>query len=80
MKLKFMWKQFGKDVRAARESTEYGLRQMARDLNIHHATWCRAEQGKPVTVEHFLFLCEWMEINPLQYLISAPRPRSAARK
>ncbi len=73
--MKFNWKKFGRDLRETREAMGLGLRQCSRDLSIHHATWCRAEMGKPVTVPHYVFLCEWMDSDPLSYAISAPRPR-----
>lgn len=53
----FNWKTFGRHLRDMREDSDLGLRETARDANIHHATWCRAEQGKPLTVPIFLRLC-----------------------
>ena len=75
MKLKFNWKRFGKDVRANRETLGFGLRECAGQLGIHYVTWCRAEHGKPITTPQYIFLCEWMQSDPLSYAISAPRPR-----
>lgn len=64
---RFKWKQFGRDLRNERESRDIGLRECARARKIHHATWCRAEAGKPLTVPIFLFLCEWMGSHPQAY-------------
>lgn len=64
---KFKWKKFGADVKRFRCDLKVGLREVALQQRIHHATWCRAEQGKPVTVPIFLRLCEWMVRNPYEY-------------
>ena len=66
-RMKVKWKKFGGHIRQARLERGLGLRETARSLNIHHATWCRAESGKPVSVPYFLFLCDWMKSNPFQY-------------
>lgn len=63
----FNWPLFGSDLRKTREVAKVGLREIAREHGIHHATWCRAEQGKPITVPHFLQICEWMGADPFQY-------------
>lgn len=65
----FRWKDFARDVRAMRENMQLGLRESARCLKIHHATWCRAEQGKPIAVADFIFFCDWMGIDPTYYLL-----------
>lgn len=64
----FRWKQFGRDVRAMRGNMQMGLREAGRCLKIHHATWCRAEAGKPIAVADFVFFCDWMDHEPTQYL------------
>lgn len=66
---RFKWKQFGTDLRDVREAMDCGLRELARELKIHHATFCRAENGKPVTVPIFLFLCDWMGRDPQIYAV-----------
>lgn len=65
---RFKWGKFGQHLRVHRSSRGLGLRECSRSTTIHHATWCRAEQGKKITVPIFLFLCDWMNSNPLQYL------------
>lgn len=62
----FNWKRFGADIKSTRG--ECGLRSAARALGIHHATWCRAEQGKPIEAPDFVFLCDWMSKAPAHYL------------
>jgi transcriptional regulator with XRE-family HTH domain len=64
---KFQWKKFGQHVRDFREGTKCSLRETAEVMPIGHATLSRAENGKPVTVPVFLFLCDWMNSNPFQY-------------
>lgn len=68
-KRNFRWKEFGADLRWCRQSADLGLREIARELRVHHATWCRAENGKPLTVPVFLFLCDWMGMNPQHYAL-----------
>jgi hypothetical protein len=65
--MKFRWKEFGSDLRNVRENSFLGLRAAARKLKIHHATWCRAEQGKPIEAPTLIFLCEWMGNDPIIY-------------
>lgn len=67
MGTKFKWKLFGRHLREMRKSADIGLREIARQEGIGHATWCRAEQGKPITAPNFLKLCDWMDSNPFQY-------------
>lgn len=63
----FKWKLFGKHLREMRQSADLGLREAARELKFDKATWCRAEQGKPISVPQFIFLCDWMDASPFQY-------------
>lgn len=66
--MKFRWKAFGKDLASVRRSGFMTLRGASRRLKVGHATWCRAEQGKPIEAATFVFLCEWMGNNPSIYL------------
>jgi transcriptional regulator with XRE-family HTH domain len=61
------WKRFGLKLKEIREAGDLGLREAARDIEIGPATWCRAEQGKVVSVPHYLALCAWMEVHPFRY-------------
>jgi hypothetical protein len=63
----FSWARFGRDLRAAREACNLGLREAARKQKIDKGAWCRAEMGKPVTVPTFLRLCLWMDADPFAY-------------
>jgi hypothetical protein len=74
--MNFDWQGFGRDVRAFRERRKLGLRECCRSMPINPATWSRAENGKPIEVPHFVFLCEWIGRRPAAYAISAPRPRA----
>ncbi len=73
-KRRFKWKQFGKDVRQMRDNMQMGLREAAKCLKIHYSTWCRAEHGKAIDVADFVFLCDWMDENPIQYLTKRATP------
>jgi hypothetical protein len=64
---KFNWRKFGYDLHDIRIEVG-GLRKVAKSVGIHHATWCRAEQGKPVTVPVFLTICDWMVCDPFKYM------------
>lgn len=66
--MRFRWKQFGKDLRGNRKNSFLGLREASRKLKVGHATWCRAEQGKPIEAATVIFLCEWMGNDPTFYL------------
>lgn len=72
----FKWKVFAREFREARESQELGLREAARTLGVHHATLCRAEQGKPIEVADFVFLCDWLGRDPKTYLIRPAAERA----
>ena len=73
--MKFDWSAFANDLRAYRERKGFGLRECSRAMPIGKSAWCRAENGKPVTVPIFVFLCEWMRKHPKTYAVSAPKPR-----
>lgn len=62
------WNLFAKDLLHTREGWECGLRNAASEAGISHSTWSRAENGKPISAEHFLMLCHWMNASPLRYL------------
>lgn len=67
MSTRFKWNLFGKRLRAMREGADLGLREAARDLKINHATWCRAEQGRPINVPDFVMLCDWINEIPAHF-------------
>lgn len=65
--MKIDWKKLGRHLKKMREDGETGLREAAREAGIGHATWCRAEQGKPLSAAHFMGLCAWMGEPPYTY-------------
>lgn len=65
--MKLDWKKFGRHLRTLRGDAEIGLREVSRETGINKAAWCRAEQGKPVSVPNYLALCAWMETHPFRY-------------
>ena len=72
-RIKFDWAGFGKRVLEHRVSLELNLRECSALLGIDHSTIYRIEQGSPCTTVHYLFLCEWMNIDP--YLFTKEHPR-----
>jgi hypothetical protein len=65
--IKIDWKAFGSQVKTMREAGELGLREASREVGISHSVWCRVEQGKPVTAQHYLALCSWVAMNPYKH-------------
>lgn len=55
-KRKFLWKQFGKDLAEWLESSGKSMRAFAGDLGVHHATFHRAMNGRPIQVPDFAYL------------------------
>jgi hypothetical protein len=78
-KMKFLWKQFGADLRKMREAKNYGLRECADALDIDKAQLCRAEQGRPITVPYFIYLCDWMGSDPMGYAVKRADRRKDTR-
>lgn len=70
---KFDWVGFGKRVLEHRTALELNLRDCAGVLGIAHTTILRIEQGYPCTVVNYLFLCEWMKIDPYKFTKEHPR-------
>ncbi|WP_426443271.1 helix-turn-helix domain-containing protein [Bradyrhizobium genosp. P] len=56
--MKINWKQFGRDLRKAREACDYSLRQAAALCDMHYSTWSRSENRRPMdNVGMYLLLC-----------------------
>lgn len=64
----FRWKHFGQSLRTHRTAFGWGLREAARETGVHHATFCRAEHGKPIEAPDFIYLCWWIGVKPEDYL------------
>lgn len=56
-----MWDQFAKTVRATAANEGLSLSAAARALDISHARFMAAAQGKPVGTDIFLTICAWIE-------------------
>lgn len=69
---KFDWVGFGKLVLGHRTELELNLRDCSALLGINHTTIYRIECGYPCTVVHYLFLCEWMKIDPYLFVKEHP--------
>lgn len=72
MKRRFKWGDFGADVRRQRRELGDTLRAFAERLAIDHTTLHRAENGKPIRVPDFVFVCAFIKQNPVKYL-SGPK-------
>lgn len=62
---KFNWLLFGRHVKEHRTTLELNLRESSELLGVDHVTLRRIEQGSPCTVVYYLFLCEWMNLDPM---------------
>jgi UDP-N-acetylglucosamine 1-carboxyvinyltransferase len=52
---------------------ERGLRDIAREIgNVSPATLSRLENGKMLDVETFLHVCDWLAVNPQQFIKEIP--------
>lgn len=69
---KFNWLLFGKHLKEHRTTLELNLRESSKLLGIDHATLYRIERGYPCTVVYYLFLCEWMNVDPMYYVKEHP--------
>ena len=69
---KFDWINFGKSVNKHRIKSELNLRECSEHLGIDHATIYRIENGYPCTVVIYLFLCEWMKVDPMLFVKEHP--------
>lgn len=67
-KPRLRWKKFGRDLKATRAMYSWGLREAARKSKINHSTFTRAEKGHPIEAAHFLYLCKYWGISPLDYV------------
>ncbi len=62
-----MWDQFAGSVRAHVANEGLSLSAAARALDISHARFMAASQGKPVGTDIFLTICAWIEQDPHWY-------------
>lgn len=69
---KFNWHLFGKHLKEHRTTLELSLREAGELLGIYHATLHRIEHGYPCTAVHYLFLCEWMNVDPMLFVKEHP--------
>ena len=63
----FMWPEFAEEVRAKRARINIHQRELSRRLSLTPATMCRAEQGKPISVDTVFAICGWLEIEPKDF-------------
>jgi len=65
------WNKFADAVHACRG--ERSKRQCSLEIGCSHSTLVRVELGLCCTVEHYLALCSWMQIDPMKFF---KQPRS----
>lgn len=66
--MKINWKQFGRDLKNAREKSDLSLREASRLFGIHFSNLSRLENGvHECSVGVYLFLCRWMAVDPFNY-------------
>lgn len=70
--LEVRWGLFGQAVSSYMEGRS--VRDNAKAAGMDKSTMSRASRGVPVTVEAFLTLCNWMQVDPLQYAFPARAP------
>lgn len=74
---RFNWGKLGRDIQRGMKRGDLGLREAARQLGIHHATFCRAANGQPISVPDFAYMCAWLNCNSAKYLYIKPKKRVA---
>ena len=70
--IRFSWKQFGADLQKTRKARGYGLRECARLLNLNAAHLLYIERGRATAAPYFIYICEWMNKDPLTYSVCHP--------
>lgn len=68
MDARIAWKAFGRDLRACRVEHEMTLRYMATSFGIGKSMLSRAENGKPISTEWFVWLADWCGHDARDYL------------
>ncbi|QHO74660.1 hypothetical protein ACH79_20490 [Bradyrhizobium sp. CCBAU 051011] len=67
------WENSSRDFKNTRETRGLSLREVARHMGLDdHSILYRAERHKPLNVETYLVLREWMEIDPFRHLQKEP--------
>ena len=72
------WTQFGQMVATRIVSLGYSLRELSAITGIDKATLSRAQRGKRLSVENYLWLCSELSL-PTGAAFQAPRNRTANR-
>lgn len=63
-----MWREFGWDVRSARERLGVAPAAVAKANKVALSTWYKAEAGRPIKLEPMLLICRWIGADPYRYL------------
>lgn len=57
------WSKFGASVRERIGALGYSIRELAAITGIDKATLSRAQNGKPLTVENYLWVCSELSLS-----------------
>ncbi len=63
-----------------KERGERGIREVAKEIDISHATLSRVERGFLPDLENFRKICEWLEVDPGVVLRVKPHGQSKEPK
>ena len=53
-------KKIADELASARKAKDIGVRTAASEVGVTTSTYCRAENGKPVSSHKFVQLLEWL--------------------
>jgi hypothetical protein len=63
------WKEFGKNVKILIESFDGSLSAFSRSTGISKSIASRAQTGKRLQTEYFLWMCSVCNLNPMDYFV-----------
>jgi|SRR5882672_2198486 len=69
---KFSIQEFADQLSKARAGR--GVREVAREIGISHATLSRVENGNQPDLETFQKICAWLKVDPSEFFLGK-RPR-----
>jgi len=68
---KFSIQEFADQLSKARAGR--GVREVAREIGISHATLSRVENGNQPDLDTFQKICAWLKVDPNEFLGKRPR-------
>lgn len=73
--LRVDWQGFGEAIRAQAVIDAAHITNVGKRLGLSHARMVNAAQGKPVGIEIFLTLCNWMQQDPMHFAFEDNRQK-----